>query len=235
MNSGSEGPGPHQRLAIHRSREAFENGLGELVVHCPRGGRLVSVEECETCDFNDGFHLDRTDRDSFLKCTYDAGKEATPPAAPTGARVREVPVSEVMTRRVISVLPELPVIDLLRILVERSISGVPVVDEAGRPIGVVSKSDLLREQHHSVEAFARRTTTGGWEIELEGASLDHLEQATVADIMMPFAFSVRESASVAQAAELMAYEGVHRLPVVGSDGRVVGIISALDILRWIAG
>ena len=51
---------------------------------------------------------------------------------------------------------------------------------------------------------------------------------------MPIAFTLPESASIAHAAALMAYENVHRIPVVASDGSVVGIIAALDILRWLA-
>ena len=50
--------------------------------------------------------------------------------------------------------------------------------------------------------------------------------------MSPVVLSVHESCNIGQAAALMAFEGVHRLPVVGDLGEVVGILSSLDVLRW---
>ncbi len=51
---------------------------------------------------------------------------------------------------------------------------------------------------------------------------------------MSLVFSLPEHASLAQAAALMALEGVHRIPVVAADGKVVGIVSSLDLMRWMA-
>lgn len=82
-----------------------------------------------------------------------------------------------------------------------------MVDGDCRPLGVVSRSDLLA---------------------ISG------DQATVADVMMPMAFTLPETATLSRAAALMAVEGVHRMPVVSSEGRVVGIISSLDVARWLA-
>jgi CBS domain-containing protein len=55
---------------------------------------------------------------------------------------------------------------------------------------------------------------------------------TAGDVMSPVAFSLPESSNIGQAAALMAFEAVHGLPVVADAGEVVGIVSALDILRW---
>ena len=52
--------------------------------------------------------------------------------------------------------------------------------------------------------------------------------------MMCLAFSLPETATLSRAAAVMAYEGVHQIPVVASDGKVVGIISSLDVMRWLA-
>lgn len=133
------------------------------------------------------------------------------------ARHRRVPsdadrttVREVMSREVLCVTPDVPIESLVHLLVERRVSGVPVVDPSGHPVGVASKSDIAAlkagEEHGRV----------------------------VSDIMMPIAFTVVESASLSQTAALMAYEGVHRIPVVSVTGQVIGIISALDVARWLA-
>jgi CBS domain-containing protein len=132
--------------------------------------------------------------------------------APSPERSADLtPVSEIMARDVVSVPPHLGVEELAELLLSKGISGVPVVDELGKPIGVVSKTDLLPP---------RGTPTRS--------------NATVADIMMRCAFFVVESESIAKAAGLMAYEGVHRVPVVGAKGTVTGMVSPLDVMRWLA-
>jgi CBS domain-containing protein len=52
--------------------------------------------------------------------------------------------------------------------------------------------------------------------------------------MTPLALALPEGATVSRAAALMAYEGVHRIPIVSDDGVVVGILAAVDVLRWLA-
>ncbi|HEY8208289.1 MAG TPA: CBS domain-containing protein, partial [Myxococcaceae bacterium] len=63
----------------------------------------------------------------------------------------QAPVSALMTRKVISVRTTLPVRAVLMVLVEHGISGAPVVDAAGRPVGMVSITDLLHEQYDQIE------------------------------------------------------------------------------------
>jgi CBS domain-containing protein len=57
---------------------------------------------------------------------------------------------------------------------------------------------------------------------------------TVEDVMVCMAFTLRDTVSLSRAAALMAYEAVHRLPVVSHERRLVGVISALDVARWLA-
>ena len=93
-------------------------------------------------------------------------------------------------------------------LLDGGYSGAPVVDDGGAPVGVVSKTDLIRY----------------------GVSPD----GCVRDIMTPMSFTLHEDQSVSRASALMAYEGIHRLPVVDTPGKVVGLLSSLDILHWLA-
>ena len=75
---------------------------------------------------------------------------------------------------------------------------------------------------------------GGSSYYLEpGFHLEELASATAEEIMNPLVFSVSVNASVAQVAAIMAFDGVHRLPVVGEKGDVVGLVSAIDVMRWI--
>ncbi|MGE0547167.1 MAG: response regulator [Kofleriaceae bacterium] len=99
---------------------------------------------------------------------------------------------------------------LTNLLLERGAGGVSVVDDDERVVGMVTRSDLLRA----------RTET-----ELDRA---------VDDVMTPFAFSMPADAPLTRAAALMAHEGVHRLVVTDGDRRPVGMVTSLDIMRWVA-
>jgi CBS domain-containing protein len=184
----------------------------EPTVHCARHERAALVSECASCGYG-GPQQDGPDG-ALICCRHPDAANITLPGVLAKRRVpsdaERTPLSSIMTASVISVSPDLPVESLALLLLQQRISGVPVVNDAGRPVGVVSRSDLLR-------------------LELAPA-----EGAVVADIMMPVAFTLTESANVSHAAALMAYEDIHRVPVVAADGTVVGIISSLDVVRWLA-
>ncbi len=145
-------------------------------------------------------------------------------------------VAMIMTRTTYCVKPEVTVETAIGMLLELGVSGLPVVDDDGRPLGLVSKTDLLRHLHESGD--------GVEEIEQAGRRVDHVMGAgfhatarhgtAVHEVMMPVVFAVDETASIACAAALMAGENIHRLPVLAADGTVTGIVSTLDIARWVA-
>lgn len=145
-------------------------------------------------------------------------------------------VGQIMTRTTYCVKPEVTVETAIGMLLELSVSGLPVVDDDGRPIGLVSKTDLLRHLHESGD--------GVEEVEQAGRRVDQVmgtgfhatgrHGTAVRDVMMPVVFAVDESASIACAAALMAGENIHRLPVLAPDGTVGGIVTTLDIARWVA-
>ena len=141
--------------------------------------------------------------------------------APAGGGGSSVPAPEsalrgVMTRAVVSVRPEQPVDEALQLLVENAVSGLPVVDAEHRPVGMLSRADLLEEH-----LDALLVGEGG-------------QPARVRDVMTGHALTLPETASVREAALLMGNYAVHRVPVVDASGRLVGIVSTLDVLRWLA-
>ena len=98
------------------------------------------------------------------------------------------------------------VVDLL---MNSKARALPVVDDMRRLVGIVSKTDILRS--------GRRRTT-----------------KTVGDVMTPLVHGLPEDAPVAYAISLMAFEGLHEVPVVDKDAHVVGMITSTDALRWVA-
>jgi CBS domain-containing protein len=149
-----------------------------------------------------------------------------------------VPVSEIMTRNVFCATPDMSLDALADVMLDQNISGAPVVDETGRPIGVISKTDILREIRELAEID--KATWVDWEQPRDkraaamGVKLDSLGIRTAFDAMTPIVYWLPEDASISQAAALMAYERVHRVPIVNKTGKVVGVVSTLDIMRWLA-
>jgi CBS-domain-containing membrane protein len=132
-------------------------------------------------------------------------------------------VRELMTSRVATISRGSALHDLERLLVERRIHGVPVVDEADRIVGVVSQSDLLTWH------YATSAGTGGEEAEPDA------RRARVEEIMSPLVHCIAPERTLAEAAVRMLREHIHRLVVVDDEFRVVGILAAVDLLRALPG
>jgi CBS domain-containing protein len=210
-------------------------------IRCPREGRSLTLEECMGCSEHADVVRSAGGRGAFVSCraAYGGALEVSGAAGSASAAER-TPVFAVMTSRVIAVRPDVSLEALADLLLERNIGGAPVVDEEGRPLGIISKTDLIREHQANGDtgvalAPGHQLGRGHYRVEAgRGFHAESLPHATVADAMTRSAFTVSESAPVSQAAALMAFEGVHRIPVVDDAGRVSGVITTLDVLRWLA-
>ena len=140
---------------------------------------------------------------------------------------------DVMTTAVVTVSPDSTVQDLAKLISERGISGVPVV-ENGRLVGIVSEGDLL---HRAETGTERRTARRRWrwfDTPLEEAR-DYIRAhaRAVRDIMTREVISVDESTDLAEVATLMETRRVKRVPVL-RDGMLVGILSRANLVRALA-
>lgn len=217
-------------------KERTDEGL-VLTVFCPKRTAVLPISDCRSCGHCKGLSLDTSEGDSFLRCNYRGQAQDLTPDVDTGVTERAEPsVGDLMTTPVRCVTKDTPATSLLRIFVEDGISAVPVVNGEGRPIGVVSKSDLLREQFRGglPDDLALWSTAGHQEPVTVEALDEFLDGRSVAELMTPFAFSLPVDAPVSLAAALMSYEAVHRIAVTETDGMVVGILSSLDVMRWLA-
>ena len=142
----------------------------------------------------------------------------------------QTPITAVMHTYPYQVTAQQPVRELLALFVDKGISAAPVVDAQGRPIGFVSKTDVVRQLHRPSpgERPERATQIQPW------WDAERLSQLTVGDIMTPTVYSFTPATTVADAIAVMAFEGTHHLPVVDASGTLVGMVSALDVLDWIA-
>jgi signal transduction histidine kinase/ActR/RegA family two-component response regulator len=139
------------------------------------------------------------------------------------------PIRHVMSRNLTCVFEHLRVETLEQILLERELSGVPVVDRDHRLVGFVAMTDIVRDIH------ARRDTGEEPAMDrLPWGFHEELQPATVSQLMVPVAFELQESCPIASAMELMASQHIHRVPVVSDEGLLVGMVTAGDVLRYLA-
>ena len=145
--------------------------------------------------------------------------------------MRKRRVSELMNPDVVCLRPGTSVAEARRLLSERSVSGAPVVNEAGRALGVVSLSDLVRHGSQSVSASesGRFFSDVDEYSDLGGVAVD-LSDTPIEKVMTPEVHSVTRETGVAIAANLMRERRIRRL-LVTDKGVVVGVITAMDLLR----
>lgn len=142
-----------------------------------------------------------------------------------------------MTRDVVSVNPDTTVRAIARLMLDRGISAVPVVDGTGAPLGIVSEGDLIGR------ADADREARRDWWLALlaEGEALNpdfltnlRAGEHVARDLMSAPVVTVAENTDAGEIGRLLQSYRIKRVPVV-RDGRVVGIVSRADLLRALAG
>ncbi len=149
-----------------------------------------------------------------------------------------VAVREIMDPDPATIGPDTPVEEIIRLLAETELPGLPVVDEDGRCVGIVTEADLVIADEqgdlhlpHYIELF-------GGVVFLE--PLRHFEErlrkafaARAADMMTPEPTMIGPDAEAREAARIISESGHNRLPVV-EDGRLVGVVSRADVLGALA-
>ena len=142
-----------------------------------------------------------------------------------------LPAKAIMTAPVITITPEMAVRDAVQILVERHISGLPVVNAAGELVGIVTEADLLYKEAtpKPAEPLLRWFGRSLWLERLVGA-YRKVEGRTVGDVMTHNVITATEDTPVHVLASRMVRFGVNRLPIV-RDRTVVGIVTRADVLK----
>jgi len=181
-------------------------------------------------DFNDkdlrealrdiGSYVDVTEED--LKKIYTLALEH--------ARKRlasSVPVSDVMTRNVITVGVDDDIQKVIRLLSEHNVSGLVVLDAEGRVAGVISEADVLGtvgvKREHTFKDIVKR---------LLGETTPASRTADkVGDAMSAPPVAVTPETDIGEAARILTEKRIKRLPVVDSERRLIGIVSRADIVR----
>ncbi len=131
---------------------------------------------------------------------------------------------EMMSTPVITVRPEAPLKEVAALMIARGVSGVPVVDRDGRPLGMISESDFLAREEvgQYTGVFTRLAETFGAGAKVHGR--------TAADLMTSPMITAGPDTTARELGHLMAANAINRVPIV-EDGRIVGIVTRADVLR----
>jgi CBS domain-containing protein len=147
-------------------------------------------------------------------------------------------VAEIMTVNPITVKPQTPLADAIKIIAEKRISGMPVVNDEGKLVGVISESDLMWKETGVepppyimiLDSVIYLQNPARYEKEIHKA----LGQV-VDDVMTDKPISIHANQTLREAANLMHEKNIRRLPVVEENsGEVVGILTRGDIIRSMA-
>jgi predicted transcriptional regulator len=148
----------------------------------------------------------------------------------SGLVLRACIASDLMAPNPISLRAEAGVGETIALFTEKAITAAPVIDESGRPIGVVSRSDLMihqcEQEKQRGSSYVAPPTFASAE-----ASDDHSKKTTIAHLMTPAVFAVAPDSPIEHVVKDMVGLHVHRLFVVDEAGVLVGVITTMDVLK----
>lgn len=146
-------------------------------------------------------------------------------------------VADVMSHDPILVRPETPLKEAIQILAEKRISGLPVTDDAGKLLGIISETDLMWQETGVTPPAYIMFLDSVIYLQNPGAYDRDLHKAlgqTVGEVMSKNPVTISPEKTVKEAAQVMHDRNVHRLPVLDNAGQVIGILTRGDIIRAMA-
>jgi CBS-domain-containing membrane protein len=213
-----------------RTREVFsgDSGRGETkTVFCPHRHAAMTVEDCQACPFARSVESDAVICVRGPLPNSESFAPGHDPRVDIAAAAARTMLHEIVPTEVACVHADASLEMATSLVMDRGLLCVPVVDADDRLIGIVSKTDLLRGRTDDDETQSSPVLEPGFHVE-------EIATRTVSEIMTPCVHALPEDAPVAFGISLMAFESLHEVPIVGNDGRVLGVATALDILRWMA-
>lgn len=147
--------------------------------------------------------------------------------------------ADLMVPKIVWVRPTTTVPEAVAMLIEKRISAVPVLDENGQPVGVVSLSDIVAhdcQKYAYLQPGQKYYQNNHFILRLDETrprvfSVEQTETVLVQDIMTPVVYSVARSTPANTVVDALMALNVHRLFVTDEEGDIVGVISTIDILR----
>jgi CBS domain-containing protein len=144
--------------------------------------------------------------------------------------------ADIMTRDVVTARPEDPVAKVAQLLTDHEISALPVCDEQGRVLGMISEGNLMRpfgQENALKRAWWLNLLAEGTDLAPAFVDYIRLDHRMARDLMTAPVITAKDDADVPEVADLLARHRIKRVPVV-HDGKLVGIVSRADVVRALA-
>ena len=140
---------------------------------------------------------------------------------------------DIMTKEVITVTGNETLQNVAKIFVEKNISGLPVVDEHNRVIGIISEGDLVYQQNPRAQPMFINLFDGILQIDRKDfeEEINKIAAYQVDQLMTKHVISAHEDTPVEEIATLMINKKINRLPIVDDEGRLKGLVTRQDIIR----
>jgi CBS domain-containing protein len=145
-------------------------------------------------------------------------------------------VKDIMTSKLITLSPDMGIIDAARILMENHINGAPVVDAEGGLVGILTRDDLISQQKNiPLPSFfpvldSLIPLISPRQVEKQ---MEKITATTVEHAMTLKPITVKPDSDIEIVAELMVDKKIHTIPVIDNGGRLVGIVGKEDVLKTI--
>jgi CBS domain-containing protein len=138
---------------------------------------------------------------------------------------------QIMTRSVITIAPDATILEAAKTMLQHHVSGLPVVDAAGKLLGIVSEGDFIRRSE-----IGTPRKRGRWlKVLLGDSAVDYVREhgRRVSDVMTGDPVTITEDATLEEIVDAMETNGVKRLPVMKGD-RLVGLVSRANLMQAVA-
>lgn len=140
-------------------------------------------------------------------------------------------VESVMIKKVKSILPDIPVSQALDLLSENKISGLPVIDNEGKLVGMFTEKAII---NYILPGYLKKVGVFVYEDNPKAIGnkvRELLQERKVSDIMRKEIITVGSNTSLSEVARTMLTEKIRRIPVVDKEGKVIGIIAREDVVK----
>lgn len=147
----------------------------------------------------------------------------------------DVRACDLMTWPVITIDADMTLKDAARFFMDHAFTGAPVLED-GKPVGVLTLKDLARytEWHLAVEQVEEETARMGTRKMRRGYHYDRLRDTTVRQVMTPGIKTLPEDAPLRDVLRTILKGRFHRVFIKDKDGNIAGVISTLDVIRWLS-
>ncbi len=142
-------------------------------------------------------------------------------------------VSDIMSKNVVGVRVDTPLVHALQLMIENQISGLPVLDAAGHPVGILTEGDLMRRAEIGTEGDKPGPLRMFFDADRVAADYVRTHGRKVSELMTSDVVTVTEDTPLGEAAHLIRSRRIKRLPVT-RNGVVVGLVSRADLIRALA-